>query len=130
MTPRRDARALFCLSGFLLVLFAALNADFDWLLAAPPTARTQDKDLAPQLYLQWVREYPPLRPAWPDQPRLQFDAAYRPVALGNTLFVGSSRTDSLTALDADTGEEKWRFHADGPVRFPAAVWRDRVYFAS
>ena len=33
--------------------------------------------------MQWVREYPPLRPAWPDQPLLQFDTAYRPVALGN-----------------------------------------------
>jgi hypothetical protein len=28
----------------------------------------------------------------------------------------SSRTDSLTALDAATGVVRWRFHAGGPLR--------------
>jgi len=82
------------------------------------------------LHLQWVRQYAPPRPAWVDQSSLQFDAAYRPVALGNLLLVGSARTDSLTALDADTGEERWQFFTNGPIRLAPCVWRDQVYCVS
>jgi outer membrane protein assembly factor BamB len=88
------------------------------------------QELAPSLHLHWVRHLPPLTPAWPDQPLMQFDAAYSPVVLGNTLFVGSSRDDSVTALDTDTGAERWKFFTDGPVRFAPAAWEGRVYAAS
>src|SRR5262249_30985004 len=47
-----------------------------------------------------------------------------------TLFVGSSRTDSVTAVDTQTGEDRWRFFANGPVRFAPAVWDNRVYITS
>src|SRR5438270_876246 len=113
------------------VVLAALG-----LLCLPPAARAADwptwrhdaarsaaspQELPARLHLQWVRVYPALTPAWPDQPKLQFDAAYEPVVAGNTLFVASSRTDSVTALDTATGAERWRFHADGPVRFAPTV---------
>jgi outer membrane protein assembly factor BamB len=87
-------------------------------------------ELAGTLHLQWVRQYPALKPAWPDQPQMQLDAAYEPVVLGKTMFVGSSRNDCLIALDTATGTERWRYYADGPVRFPPAAWRDRVFFAA
>ncbi|MBL8796452.1 MAG: PQQ-binding-like beta-propeller repeat protein [Planctomycetia bacterium] len=80
------------------------------------------------LQLHWVRQLAPPRPAWPDQTSLQFDAAYRPVPCGDLLLVGSARTDSLTALDAATGEQRWRFFTNGPIRLAPCVWRDRVYF--
>lgn len=86
--------------------------------------------LARMLYPQWVRELPAPQPAWPDQTRLQFDVAYRPVVHDGTLFLPSHRTDSVTAYDARSGERKWRFFADGPVRFAPAVWENRVYFTS
>lgn len=82
------------------------------------------------LHLQWVREYPPLKVAWPDEPRLMFDAGYEPVVMGKTMFIGSSRNDSVTALDTDTGEARWRFYAAGPIRFAPVAWRDGVYVAS
>ncbi|HWG42006.1 MAG TPA: PQQ-binding-like beta-propeller repeat protein [Gemmataceae bacterium] len=107
------------------------------LLLAPALAlfaRSEERPAAPAsvpaLYPHWVRAYPPLRPAWPDQPRLPFDAAYHPVVHGSTLFVASSRNDCVTALDAATGAEKWHFAADGPVRFAPVVWNGRVYFVS
>jgi outer membrane protein assembly factor BamB len=86
-------------------------------------------ELAEQLHLQWVRAYPPLQPAY-QNPRLHFDAGYEPVAAHDTLLVASSRNDRLTALDAATGQEKWRFYAEGPIRFAPALWNDRVYFGS
>jgi outer membrane protein assembly factor BamB len=46
------------------------------------------------------------------------------------VFVSSSRNDSVTALDAASGAEKWRFHAGGPVRFAPYCWRGRVFFTS
>lgn len=86
--------------------------------------------LADDLYLEWVREYPPLKTAWADQPKMLFDRAYDPVVMGSTMFVGSSRHDTLAALDTRTGSEKWAFHADGPIRFAPVAWDGKVYFVS
>lgn len=88
------------------------------------------QELAAQLHLQWVRHLPELTPAWPDQPAMQFDAAYIPVVAGKTLYLGSPHDDSVRALDTATGAEKWRFVTDGPVRFAPLVWEDRVYFVA
>ncbi len=87
-------------------------------------------ELPAQLHLQWLRHYPPLKPAWPDQTLMPFDAAYEPIVAGRTLFVGSSRTDNVTAIDTATGDEKWRFQAEGPVRFAPLFWENRIYFVS
>jgi outer membrane protein assembly factor BamB len=38
--------------------------------------------------------------------------------------------DSVVALDADTGEQRWEFFAEGPVRFAPIAWQDKVYFVS
>jgi hypothetical protein len=61
---------------------------------------------------------------------LAYDASYEPVVSGNTMFVPSMVTDSVTALDARTGDQRWRFFAEGPVRFAPVAWKDRVYFVS
>ena len=106
----------------------------DWPMWRGNAARTasSSEPLPETPRLQWVRHYPPLKPAFwlPRQERLQFDLGYEPVVLGRTLFVASSRNDSVTALDAATGAEKWRFYADGPVRLAPAAWEDEVYFGS
>jgi outer membrane protein assembly factor BamB len=87
-------------------------------------------ELPRELTLQWVRELPAPKTAWPDQPRLQFDAAYEPVVAGQTLLVSSGITDSLTAYDTRTGLEKWRFFAEGPIRFAPVLQDGRVYFGA
>ncbi len=130
MAPRHAAAPLVCLALSLLGPAAAGAADWPvWRYDARRSAASPQA-LPAQLHLHWVREYPPLRPAWPDQSKMQFDAAYEPVVAGKLLFVGSSRTDSVTALDTATGVEKWRFFADGPVRFAPAAWEGRVYFVA
>jgi len=88
------------------------------------------QQLAANLHLQWVWEYPPMQPAWPDEPRMRFDICYEPVVKGKTIFVNSPRSDSVFALDTDSGVAKWSFYADGPVRFAPSVWQDKVYFVS
>lgn len=80
--------------------------------------------------MQWSRELGAIAPAWTEDPRIQFDAHYEPVVAGETLFVGSSRNDSVTAVDLSTGAQKWRFYTDGPVRFAPIVSGQNLYFAA
>jgi len=61
---------------------------------------------------------------------MQFDVAYEPIVVGKTLFIASAQNDALTAFDTDTGAERWRFYADGPMRFAPTVWRGKVYAVS
>src|SRR4051794_26456966 len=122
MCPHLPASAALSLS--LALLLAAPLSAADWPTDRHDAGRSAatDQELAATLFLQWSRELPPLRPAWPDQPAMQFDAAYNPVVLGGTLFVGSPRQDSVVALDVRTGAERWTFTTDGPVRFAPAAW--------
>jgi outer membrane protein assembly factor BamB len=86
--------------------------------------------LPAELRLRWTRELPSLEPSWPDQPRALFDAAHEPVVAGGRVYVGCSESDSLTAYDAASGAELWRFAAEGPVRLAPFVDGGRVFVAS
>jgi outer membrane protein assembly factor BamB len=134
MLSRRAVAATVCLSLILflcaLVFSPGYSAGPAVAIPEPAAAEAVSADLAPQLYPEWVRDLPPLRPAWPDQPLLQFDTAYQPVLAGKTLFLASSRADGVAAFDAETGDALWRFFTDGPVRFAPAVWENKIYFAS
>ena len=126
------------MAGRLCVLFSLLSmtvAAGDWPQWRYDAGRTaaSPEELPGELHLQWMREYPRLEPAWEDtvnRDRMPYDRVYEPVVMGSTLFVGSSRNDSLTALDTRTGAEQWRFYADGPVRLPPAAGQGKVYFVS
>lgn len=124
--------ALLLLGSLLSILLGSSVRAADWPMARYDAARSaaSPQVLADELHLQWVRDLPPLQPAWPDQPMMQFDAAYVPVVLGKTLYIASSRTDSVTALDTETGAEKWHFVTDGPVRFAPVGWNDKIYVVS
>lgn len=100
-----------------------------WRFDAGRSASTPEQ-LSSSLNLQWTRVLPELKPAWPEDLRLQFDASYEPVIAGETLFYGSSRNDSVTAVDLKSGKERWRFFAEGPVRFAPLVHKGRVYFGA
>jgi outer membrane protein assembly factor BamB len=82
------------------------------------------------LNLHWSRQLLEPKPAWPNEPRLHFDASYEPVAVGKQLFVGSMVDGSLAAFNIETGELSWQFYSDGPVRLAPAVADGRVYFGS
>ena len=92
------------------------------------TAATTQK-MPADVHLLWSRELPPLRPAFKEA-RLQFDRSYEPVVAGKTLIVGSSREDCIIAFDTDTGAERWRALANGPVRFAPVIAGDLVLFGA
>lgn len=86
------------------------------------------------LHLHWTLKLPKPTPAWPDnfdnQGKVKFDSSYQPVVAGGTMYVGSMVNDTVTAYETRTGKLKWRFFADGPVRFAPVVWENKVFFVS
>ena len=96
----------------------------DWPMWRYDAARSNaTPDALPNdLHLQWVRQLPAPRAAWPaSQKKLQFDAVCQPIVVGKLMIVGSTSNDSVTAFDTETGAEVWRFYTNGPVRFAPAL---------
>jgi outer membrane protein assembly factor BamB len=87
-------------------------------------------DLAADLHVQWRRELPAPRPAFPLDLRLCFDKSYEPIGAEGTLFVPSMVTDSVTAIDTRTGAKRWTFYAEAPVRLAPAAAQGRLYFVA
>ncbi|MCK5108932.1 MAG: PQQ-like beta-propeller repeat protein, partial [Methanosarcinales archaeon] len=61
---------------------------------------------------------------------MRYDRNFEPIVVGDTMFLAFSDSDKVVALDTETGEEKWRFYTDGPVRLPPAVWNETLYATS
>ncbi len=122
--------AVMALSG-LALLVAGASAD-DWPMWRHDTGRSgaTSEALPGDLHLQWKRQLSQHTPAWPNESRLDFDVSREPVAAGGKLFLASADHAGVTAYDAATGEQLWRFHANGPVRFAPVVWQDKLYLGS
>jgi outer membrane protein assembly factor BamB len=104
----------------------------DWPMFRADAARTgyTAEPVADGLTLRWsVQERHAPAPAWPSSKRMPYDRAYQVVVAGGTLYYGTSSDGKLVALDAVTGQPRWTFLTDGPVRFAPAVWRDQVFVA-
>jgi len=94
------------------------------------------------LHEAWVHKaaHPP-RPAWPELPatvdvwhRIQglapttiYDRAFHVAVADGRLFFGSSAEDAVGCLDAATGQVRWSFLTEGPVRLAPTVAEGRVY---
>lgn len=115
---------------FLITGLPCADAE-DWPMWRKDAGRTgvSDTKLPDDIQLLWSRELPPLTPAF-HSPRLQFDAGYEPVVAKGCLLVASSLTDSVTCYAASTGQERWTYRTNGPVRLAPAVWNNFVCFGS
>lgn len=59
-----------------------------------------------------------------------FDYAYHPVISDGLLYYGSSADDKIYCLDAATGEQRWTFFTEGPVRLAPTIADGRVFVGS
>ncbi len=129
----RYSRVFLYVAVWCIVYLYQTEAPADWPTWRHDASRSgaTPEQLSDDLSLQWVLELPKPQPCWPSsQVRLQFDLSYEPIATDGLLFVPSMIDDSMTAYDIESGEMKWRFFTDGPVRFPAAGINGKVYFVS
>jgi len=115
-----------------LLLLSGLARSEDWPMWRHDSSRSSAtrEQLPASLSLQWSRQLVESRMAWPEDPRIHFDTVSEPVYAGGLLFVPSTTTDSVTAMDAATGTVRWKFYADGPVRFAPVVAHQQVYFGA
>ena len=129
---RRSVSApVLAISGLILFFVAPVSSAHDWPMWRCDSARSAEapQALPEEMHVLWERQFAKLKPAYRTK-RIQFDAGYEPVVLGKTVFLASSRNDSLTALDTETGKEKWRFYTDGPIRLAPVAWNGRVFLGS
>jgi outer membrane protein assembly factor BamB len=129
--------SLLLVSPILLLAVSIPGAEIleakDWPMHRSDSARSgyTSETLPAKLSLDWV--YQPLHaptPAWPREERMQFDRAHHVVVADGRLYFGSSADGKVYALDAATGEQKWTFFTDAPIRFAPVVWKNRVFVVS
>lgn len=119
------ATCLVCLMG------PTIAADWPTFGANAGRSSYTPEELPPSLGLHWT--YHAVNgpaPAWPSSDRQSFDRAFQPVIANGVLFFGSSSDDTVYALDALSGKERWTYTTGAPVRFAPAVWKDRLFVAS
>lgn len=123
-------RSMFAAIFSLFVAVPGIAADWPMYRADAGRSGYSAQPLGPSLSLAWeIRERHAPAPAWPMSQRMLYDRAYEPVVAAGTLYYGTSSDGKVVAVDAATGNPRWTYLADAPVRFAPAVWRDRVFVA-
>jgi len=93
------------------------------------------QNFAPPYHLVWTHKgrHKP-RPAWREPAwevqRIDFDYAYAMSAGQGLVYIASSSDHAVHALDLDSGEPRWQFFTEGPVRLAPAVHGGKVYASS
>ncbi|MFQ6035284.1 MAG: PQQ-binding-like beta-propeller repeat protein [Sedimentisphaerales bacterium] len=115
----------------------AVGATNDWSTYRFDITRSgiTSETIGPALYPQWkfIPNHAP-RPAWPmpaeERPRMHSDNAYHVVVADDNVYFGSSVTSKVYSIDTASGEIRWTFFAEGPVRFAPTVYEGHVYVGS
>jgi len=128
-----------------LALCAAARAA-DWPTYLHDNMRSGITDETLKLPLNEVWEFQSRhepRPAWPApakqdfwhelrelRPVVTYDRAFHAVVAGDAVYFGSTADDKVYCLDAATGDVRWTFYTEGPVRLAPTVADGKVYFTS
>ena len=134
------------LPRLVAVLLVSSSAAADWPTYQHDNARSgvTEESLSTSLAAAWTYQAVRApRPAWPApaardiwhnfrelKPLVTYDRAFHTVSVGGMLFFASSADDSVRALDAASGRERWVFFAEGPVRLAPSVAKGRVFFGA
>jgi outer membrane protein assembly factor BamB len=124
----------FCLTFICpVIILDSFCSDWSmWRYDANRSAASPE-NLPTELHLQWVNQYTKRTMVWDDplnNDLMHYDRVFEPVVMNKTLFIGFNDCDKVTAIDTETGKEKWSFYTDGPVRFPPVASKGKVFFTS
>ncbi|QDU81633.1 outer membrane biogenesis protein BamB [Polystyrenella longa] len=89
--------------------------------------------LPDKLYPGWSVNFGKRKPVWDDplnHDLMKYDSQFEPVVVNGLMLLSFNDTDKVLALDVKTSEERWRFYADGPIRYPAACADGKAYVVS
>jgi outer membrane protein assembly factor BamB len=134
---RQSAIFFLCALCVLCGYPCAAGVAADWPTYRSDSARSAitSQTVGPELFLQWTYTpaHPP-KPAWPmpaeELPRMHNDNAYQVVMAQGAAFFGSCTTDKVYCLDVASGQTRWMFFTEGPVRFAPSVYEGNVYAGS
>lgn len=126
--PHRLTLAL----GSALLIHSNIQAK-DWPTYHADASRSAytEESVPNQLSLRWVFQSPTApAPAWPTSARVEFDLVFQPIISGSTVLFGSSTDNKVYAFDAVSGNQKWEFFTNAPVRLAPTAWKDRAFVIS
>ena len=125
------------LAAICVLLLPAILAAGQWPTFRGDVQRSGVSDQALPLPLRAAWSYRPNQgptPAWPEpaetnyavmhnplRQTLTFDRAFHVVADAQSVYFGSSADDSVRCLDLATGELRWQFITEGPIRLAPAL---------
>lgn len=132
--------------GVLLIGSCFTGYAEDWPSYLHDLARSgvSREKIALPLCAQWIHQakHAP-SPAWPApakrdiwheirelSPVVTYDRAFHAVIAEGQLYFASSADDQVYCLDAATGDLKWRFFAEAPVRLAPTIASGKVYFGA
>ena len=137
-------KLLLCFTVLSVFAWASPGRADDWPTYGHDSRRSaiSTEAISAPLSADWVftPTFPPSH-AWSDPqpkpvegilelPRLRFDDAFHVAAVGELVYFGSSSDTKVYALDAKTGEVRWEFVTEGPVRLAPTVWQGKLYVGS
>jgi len=146
MKGGRRRKILLAIGFSILCTTVIQSAAADWPTYRGDNHRSgiSEEDVKLPLQAAWIHQ--PARaphPAWPEMPAtvdvyrhvrlgptVILDRAYHVAVAGKSLYYGSSADDCVYCLDVATGEVRWSFCTEGPVRLAPAVAGGRVYAGS
>ena len=131
---------------FHLGVLPVIAASGDWPTYRADNARSgiQTASVRPPLKQAWVfKANQPPRPAWQGEAkwdgwnkvydlknRQDFDHAFHVVGADGLVYFGSSSEDKVICLDARTGDQRWVFYTEGPVRLAPSLHEGDLYVGS
>ena len=129
-------------TSFLLFTSSALSSEWPTYRGSLSRAGWTAETLTTPLNLQWTHSAPSQpRKAWPGpggktieglhlRHRVRFDDVFDAVIVDGNVYYGSSVENCVDSVDLRTGQRRWRFYTDGPVRLAPMHADGRLFFGS
>ena len=118
-----------------VIAFASTTRADDWPMwrANPSRSAATSNQLPTKFQTQWSRKFEPREQAWDDTLNLDlmtYDRVFEPIVYEGLVCIGFNDQDKLVAMDIGSGETRWTYYTEGPVRLPPVGHNGKIFFGS